>query len=168
MSPASQPHSGLVLSPGPSSLGQAMGAVTIALAEGAMGDLAETPAALWTSWLGLAVAVIGAHAIWEIASTRRIVATTTGVHWSGGLLPSHGSVPWSQVRRIDATHQRFTSAWRIEVLHGTPRKGLLVLRGPGRWADLRVRTPERLADWWRRSARAVRETRRPGGWSLEV
>ena len=159
---------GLLLSPGPSSLGQALCAVAIVIADGAMSDLADQPAAMWRPWLGAAVAVVGVHAIWEMTSTRRIVVGPRGVHWSGGLSPSAGTVAWRAVKRIDALHDRFGSRWRIDVLYGeehSPR--LITLRGPGRWADLRVRRPGRIAEWWRAAGHAVDEQDHSWGWRLE-
>ena len=158
-------RSGLTLSPGPSSLGQAMSAVAIVLAEGALGNLADAPSALLRPWLGAAVAVVGVHTIWEIARGRRIVASPVGLHWSGGLSPSHGTVDWGAVRRIDARHDRFGTRWEIDVLH-PPGPRLITLRGPGRRADLRVRTPDRIAAWWRAAEGEVQELRFPWGWRL--
>jgi len=159
---------GLLLSPGPSSLGQAICAVAIVIADGAINDLADQPAAMWRPWLGAAVAIVGVHAIWEMTSTRRIVASPRGLHWSGGLSPSAGSVGWRGVKRIDALHDRFGSRWRIDVLHGpehAPR--LITLRGPGRPADLKVRRPEHIAEWWRAAGHTVEERDHPWGWRLE-
>jgi hypothetical protein len=163
------PRSGLVLSPGPSSLGEALGAVAILLADGALNGLAEAPAALWRPWLGLAVTVTGVHAVWEIARTRRLVAGPGGVHWAGGLSPSAGAVPWGSVWRIDSLHGRFGSRWRVVVLHGSSRDPrLITLRGPGRWSDLRGRTPDPIAAWWRAAGDEIQVHHFDWGWRLEA
>jgi hypothetical protein len=91
------------------------------------------------------------------------------MHWAGGLSPSAGTVPWRSVWRVDALHDRYGDRWRIDVLHGPehdPR--LITLRGPGRRADLRVRTPDPLADWWRAAGDQVSVQHFDWGWRLEA
>ena len=141
--------------------------MALVLSNGAMMNLAGDAGVTWRPLIGAAVAVTGLHAIWETSRSRRIVAGPTGIHWSGGLLPSAGSVEWSAVRRIDARHQRFTSTWRLEVLDGPGRPRLVTLRGPGLWPDLRVRMPDRIIAWWREAGESVRESHFAWGWRLE-
>jgi hypothetical protein len=142
--------------------------MVLLLADGALGDLADASNA-WRPLLGAGVAALGIRAIWEIARTRRIVAGPAGVHWAGGLSPSAGAVRWGSVWRIDSLIGRFGTQWRVDVLSGPaadPR--LITLRGPGRWAELRLRTPEPIAEWWRQAGDEVEVQRHSWGWRVEA